>query len=116
MSTPADRDYRLTSDDLRANHLPQELEAYPYYPEGIHIPVGTCGTIIITETSELTVPSVEVGVYDYEMSGIESESIDIPLDELEDTILHLMIDFRHDENWIHEAVSQILTWFDEGRG
>ena len=109
-------DWRLTAGDLRANHLPQELEAYPYYPEGIHIPVSTCGTIIITETSELKVPSVEVGVYDYEMSGIDSISIDIPLDELEDTILHLMIDIRHTDNWIREACGLINQWFDEGRG
>lgn len=110
------QDYRLNAGDLKANHLPQELEAYPYYPEGIHIPVSEVGTIIITETSELDVPSVEVGVYNYEMDGVDSASIDIPLDELEDTVLHLMIDIRHTDEWCFQARLQIEQWFDEGRG
>lgn len=109
-------DYRLTSDDLRANHLPLELEAYPYYPEGIHIPVSEVGCIILTDTSELDVPSVELGVYNYEMDGCDSISIDIPLDELEDTVLHLLIEIRHTEMWCLQAKGQIEQWFDEGRG
>ncbi len=114
----ADRDYRLNAGDLKANYLPLELEAYPYYPQGIHIPVSEVGCIIITDTSELPpeVPSVEVGVYNYEMDGADSISIDIPLTELEDTIIHLLAEIRHTDNWCLEAKGLIEQWFDEGRG
>ena len=109
-------DYRLNAGDLKANNLPLELEAYPYYPEGIHIPVKEVGNIIITSTAELEVPAVEVGVYDYEMTSNEAISIDIPLEELEDTIIILLATIKQDQNWILGASAQVQEWFELGRG
>jgi hypothetical protein len=116
MDRESNSQYRLSAGDLRHNHLPQELEAYPFYPEGIHIPVSEVGTIILTPTGELDVPCFELGVYDYEMSSEGAISIDIPLTELEDSILHLMIEIRQDRNWVHNANLLVQRWFDEGRG
>ncbi len=114
-------DYRLTRSDLEREGLPLELEAYPYYPEGIHIPVSEVGTIIVTDPwcapPEHSDPTVwcTLGVYDYEMAG-DAAMIDLERADLASAVIHLMCELRHDAEWPARAIAQVSQWFAEGKG
>lgn len=115
-------DYRLTSDQLRENCLPQELEAYPYYPEGIHIPVGDDYYVIVTEPWEAppehSDPSVWCTLGVYSCDGRDGGTmIDLKREtELEGAVIWLLTAIRHDELWLDEACATIDRWFVEGKG
>lgn len=124
-------DWRLTSDQLRAEHLPQECEAYPWYPQGIEIPVRTGipqGSdegfyIVITEPWEAppehSDPDVwcTLGVYAYDGRNSGSCMIDLKREtELESAVVYLLTAIRHDDDWLSHAESQIEEWFREGKG
>jgi len=115
----ADRDWRLTRERLEAEQLPLELEAYDYYPEGVHIPVSWAGCIIVTDPWESDKP-VEtyctLGVYGVQMETGDNTMIDLKREELAPAVITLMTEFRHDDQWLTRANEQIARWFLEGKG
>lgn len=116
-----DTDLRLTREQLEAEGLPLELEAYPYYPQGVMIPVSEVGTIIVTEPWEAPPEHSDplawctLGVYDYEMGG-ESAMIDLEREFLATAVITLCATIRHDDHWLDEAIRRVQRWFDEGKG
>lgn len=112
-------DWRLTRERLGAEGLPLELEAYDYYPEGIHIPVSMAGCIIVTGPwcSDKPVEThVTLGTYAVDGDGGDCRMIDLERTELADRVLDLLCKIRHDADWVKNAGEMIDQWFTEGKG
>ena len=115
-------DWRLTRERLEAECLPLELEAYDYYPEGVHIPVSWVGCIIVTDPWEAppehSDPEVwcTLGVYAADGDGGDAAMIDLRREELSEAVIDLLCKIRHDDAWLRNANVKINQWFSEGRG
>jgi hypothetical protein len=115
-------DWRLTRERLEAERLPLELEAYDYYPEGVHIPVSWVGCVIVTgpweAPPERSDPAAwcTLGVYAIDGDGGDAAMIDLRREELSGAVVELLCEIRHDDDWLRNANQRIRGWFAEGRG
>lgn len=99
----AEVDYRMSGDDLAGWGLPRGIDAYPHYPEGVHIPAGEVGNVVVTDDAEAGPSHVRVGVYDADMSENVS-LVEVPKDKLEATVAQVMFAARTDDpGWLVAA-------------
>lgn len=81
----------LTVDDLRAEGLPLDVEAFPFYPAGVEIYVGgttaPLGVMILTDDSDLS-DHVALGCYDIEQT--DGIIVDVSRPLLADAITYLL--------------------------